>query len=128
MKGRFVLQLAVAGAPVTSWHLYDTGYTERYLDTPSVNPNAYKLGGFFMFRSVPYVRYSFLLISTKFCVLSLLHCATSLSPKTELWALEPHVHKTTYGPLIDMALYVMLLMRENPLLGQVGGGWGLWKL
>ncbi len=41
-----MLQLAVAGAPVTSWHLYDTGYTERYLDTPSVNPNAYKLGGF----------------------------------------------------------------------------------
>jgi dipeptidyl aminopeptidase/acylaminoacyl peptidase len=39
------MQLAVAGAPVTSWHLYDTGYTERYLDTPSVNPNAYKLGG-----------------------------------------------------------------------------------
>jgi hypothetical protein len=39
---------------------------------------------------------------------------------------EAHVHKTTYGPLIDMAVYVMLLMRENPLLGQVGGGWP-WK-
>ena len=25
-------QVAVAGAPVTSWQLYDTGYTERYLD------------------------------------------------------------------------------------------------
>ena len=22
----------MAGAPVTSWQLYDTGYTERYLD------------------------------------------------------------------------------------------------
>jgi hypothetical protein len=42
-----------------------------------------------------------------------------------MYALEAHVHKTTYGPLIDMALYVMLLMRENPLLGQVGGGWTL---
>jgi hypothetical protein len=30
--------------------------------------------------------------------------------------------KTTYGPLIDTALCVMLLMRANPLLGQVGGG------
>jgi hypothetical protein len=36
-----------------------------------------------------------------------------------------HVHKTTYGPLIDTHLYVMFLMRANPLLGQVGGGWAL---
>ncbi len=37
-----------------------------------------------------------------------------------------HVHKTAYGPLIDKAIYVMLLMRENPLRGQVGGVWP-WK-
>jgi len=37
-------KLAVAGAPVTSWYYYDTGYTERYLDTPSNNPSSYKLG------------------------------------------------------------------------------------
>ncbi len=36
-----------------------------------------------------------------------------------------HVHKTTYGPLIYTALYVMLLMQANPLLGKVGGGWAL---
>ncbi len=54
--------------------------------------------------------------------------APSLSPKVELWALEAHVHKTTYGPLVDTALYVpvMLLMRENPILGQVEGV-GPWK-
>ncbi len=34
--------------------------------------------------------------------------------------MEAHVHKTTYGPLIDAALYVIVLMRANPLLG--GGG------
>jgi hypothetical protein len=34
-----------------------------------------------------------------------------------------HVHKITDEPLINTALYVMLLMRANPLLGQVGGGW-----
>lgn len=28
-------QLAVAGAPVTDWMWYDTGYTERYLGVPS---------------------------------------------------------------------------------------------
>ncbi len=35
------------------------------------------------------------------------------------------VHKITYGSLIYTALYVMLLMRANQLLGQVGGGWAL---
>ncbi len=35
------------------------------------------------------------------------------------------VHKTTYGPLIDMAQYEMLLMRAKPILGQVVEGWAL---
>ena len=39
--------------------------------------------------------------------------------------MRAHVHKTTYGPLIDTALYVMLLMRANPLLGQVRVDWAL---
>jgi dipeptidyl-peptidase-4 len=33
-----------AGAPVTSWELYDTHYTERYMDTPKENPEGYKNG------------------------------------------------------------------------------------
>jgi len=37
-------KVAIAGAPVTSWEYYDTGYTERYMQTPSTNPSAYKLG------------------------------------------------------------------------------------
>ena len=32
-----------------------------------------------------------------------------------------HVHKITYGPLIDTALYVMCLMGANPLLGPLEG-------
>lgn len=31
----------VAGAPVTDWALYDTHYTERYMDLPTVNPTGY---------------------------------------------------------------------------------------
>jgi dipeptidyl-peptidase-4 len=33
-----------AGAPVTSWELYDTHYAERFMDTPQENPEGYKNG------------------------------------------------------------------------------------
>ena len=33
-----------AGAPVTSWELYDTNYAERFMDTPKENPEGYKNG------------------------------------------------------------------------------------
>ena len=36
-----VFKICVAGAPVTSWLLYDTGYTERYMDLPEQNPQGY---------------------------------------------------------------------------------------
>jgi len=32
----------VAGAPVTDWALYDSHYTERYMDHPSRNPDGYR--------------------------------------------------------------------------------------
>jgi dipeptidyl-peptidase-4 len=36
-----VFHVAVAGAPVTEWRLYDTGYTERYLGLPQEEPDNY---------------------------------------------------------------------------------------
>lgn len=32
----------VAGAPVTDWGLYDTHYTERYMNLPAANPDGYR--------------------------------------------------------------------------------------
>ncbi|MCA9901237.1 MAG: S9 family peptidase [Ardenticatenaceae bacterium] len=34
-------RVAVAGAPVTHWDGYDTGYTERYMGLPQQNPSGY---------------------------------------------------------------------------------------
>ncbi|KZC05886.1 PREDICTED: dipeptidyl peptidase 9 [Dufourea novaeangliae] len=39
-----VFKLAIAGAPVTYWKYYDTGYTERYMDLPQNNPQGYMTG------------------------------------------------------------------------------------
>ncbi len=35
-------KMGIAGAPVTDWSLYDTIYTERYMDTPQANPKGYQ--------------------------------------------------------------------------------------
>jgi dipeptidyl-peptidase-4 len=37
----------VAGAPVTDWALYDTHYTERYMDHPDRNPEGYRISSVF---------------------------------------------------------------------------------
>jgi dipeptidyl-peptidase-4 len=43
-KGSEYFDYGIAGAPVTSWELYDTHYTERWMDTPQDNPEGYKNG------------------------------------------------------------------------------------
>jgi len=35
-------QFGFSGSPVTDWRLYDSVYTERYMDTPQENPDGYK--------------------------------------------------------------------------------------
>ncbi|WP_299207697.1 S9 family peptidase [uncultured Dokdonia sp.] len=40
-QGADTFKMAIAVAPVTSWRFYDTVYTERYMQTPQVNPEGY---------------------------------------------------------------------------------------
>jgi len=41
MQAPDVFAAGIAGAPVTDWRLYDTHYTERYMDTPQENAAGY---------------------------------------------------------------------------------------
>jgi len=49
MKAPDAFAAGVAGAPVTDWALYDTHYTERYLSTPALNPEGYRLSNVLQF-------------------------------------------------------------------------------
>ena len=43
-KASDVFTHAMAGGPVVDWTLYDSHYTERFMDLPSENPEGYKTG------------------------------------------------------------------------------------
>ncbi len=43
-RGAPAFDVGLASAPVTDWRLYDTVYTERYMDRPSDNPEGYRDG------------------------------------------------------------------------------------
>ncbi len=41
--GADVFNFGIANSSVTDWHLYDSHYTERFMDTPGENPEGYKI-------------------------------------------------------------------------------------
>jgi len=43
-KGHDIFKTAISVAPVTNWRFYDTIYTERFMQTPQMNPEGYKKG------------------------------------------------------------------------------------
>lgn len=42
-KGAGAFKMGIAVAPVTNWRFYDTIYTERFLQTPQLNPEGYDM-------------------------------------------------------------------------------------
>ncbi len=44
-----VFKYGMAGGSVTDWHLYDSHYTEKLMDTPSENPEGYKTSSVFSY-------------------------------------------------------------------------------
>ncbi len=43
LKGADYFKAAIVGAPVIHWKFYDTIYTERYMQSPDLNPEGYKV-------------------------------------------------------------------------------------
>ena len=43
LKGADYFKAAISSAPVIHWKFYDTIYTERYMQTPQLNPEGYKV-------------------------------------------------------------------------------------
>ena len=73
----------MAGAPVTSWRLYDTGYTERYMGLPEENETGYKMGSVLeyvdKFPSELVLRYLFAIITLKLlsCLVNIVQFSTT---------------------------------------------------
>jgi len=43
LRSNGIFKVGVAGAPVIDWKYYESVYTERYMDTPEMNPDGYKM-------------------------------------------------------------------------------------
>lgn len=49
VKAPDVFKVGMAGGSVTDWHLYDSAYTERFMDSPKENPEGYKTSSVFTY-------------------------------------------------------------------------------
>lgn len=63
-----IFKCAIAGAPVTNWLLYDTGYTERYMGLPTENVEGYRRS-----NVLSYVRH----FPDEYVFIPVFHCQTN---------------------------------------------------
>ncbi len=81
----------IAGGGVYDWALYDTHYTERYMDTPQANPEGYKTGRAINYAANYPVGYDAICSDCATCGL----CGDAAAPaKTTV---EPVMLKITHG-------------------------------
>jgi len=112
LKGNDVFSLAIAVAPVTSWRLYDTIYTERFMQTPQENPSGYDDNSPLFFADR--LKGNFLIIhgsaddnvhvqNTMLMVDALIH-----NNKQFDWAIYPDKNHGIYGGATRLQLYTKI--------------------
>jgi len=112
LKGNDVFSLAIAVAPVTSWRLYDTIYTERFMQTPQENPHGYNDNSPLFFADR--LKGNFLIIhgsaddnvhvqNTMLMIEALIH-----NNKQFDWAIYPDKNHGIYGGATRLQLYTKI--------------------
>jgi len=112
LKGNDVFSLAIAVAPVTNWRLYDSIYTERFMQTPQENPDGYDNNSPLFFADR--LKGNFLIIhgsaddnvhvqNTMLMVDALIH-----NNKQFDWAIYPDKNHGIYGGATRLQLYTKI--------------------
>lgn len=112
LKGNDVFSFAIAVAPVTSWRLYDTIYTERFMQTPQENPSGYDENSPLFFASLLKGNYMIIHGSADDNVhvqnTMLMVEALIQNNKQFEWAIYPDKNHGIYGSATRLQLYTKM--------------------
>ncbi len=112
LKGNDVFSFAIAVAPVTSWRLYDTIYTERFMQTPQENPSGYDENSPLFFASLLKGNYMIIHGSADDNVhvqnTMLMVEALIQNNKQFEWAIYPDKNHGIYGGATRLQLYTKM--------------------
>lgn len=112
LKGNDVFSFAIAVAPVTSWRLYDTIYTERFMQTPQENPSGYDQNSPLFFASLLKGNYMIIHGSADDNVhvqnTMLMVEALIQNNKQFEWAIYPDKNHGIYGGATRLQLYTKM--------------------